>query len=99
MANKKTDAKRRRLSEFRKAMVKVKAKRTALKITALIFDRETPHFLIESMLVALADAGRELGVLDEWEGYGLAMKTRHERLQRIWKSSRQSVSRAGVTTN
>lgn len=50
-------------------MVKVKAKRTAYKITALIFDPDTPQFLMESMQMALADAGRELGILDEWAGY------------------------------
>jgi hypothetical protein len=60
---------RRRHTEFRKAMVKVKAKRTALKIAALIFDPDTPQFLMESMGVAIADAGRELGILDEWGGY------------------------------
>jgi hypothetical protein len=67
---KKQDAtQRRELAEFRKAMVRTKAKRTAYKITALVFDPDTPQFLMEYMTIALHAAGRELGVLDEWAGY------------------------------
>jgi hypothetical protein len=69
MKKKQDAAQRRAHAEFRKAMVKTKAKRTAYNITALIFNPDTPQFLMESMLIALADAGRELGILDEWEGY------------------------------
>jgi hypothetical protein len=69
MAKKKTAAEMRAHAEFRKAMVKTKAKRTAYKITALIYDPDTPQFLMESMQIALHAAGCELGVLEEWEGY------------------------------
>jgi hypothetical protein len=69
MKKKQNASERRELAEFRKAMVKTKAKRTAYKITALIFDPDTPQFLMESMMAAIHDAGRELGILDEWGGY------------------------------
>jgi hypothetical protein len=70
MAKKKESAsQKRQRAEFRRAMVKADAKIVAAKIIGLVYDDQIPHFLMEAMLVALFDAGRELGILDEWKGF------------------------------
>lgn len=66
---KKTAAEKRAATRWSKAKKVANAKLAASKIVSLYFDDLTPTFLVEAMIVALADAARELGLLDATEGF------------------------------